>query len=382
MRLIHTSDWHFGKRFLETDLIPLQAQFCDWIVDLVTQDKIDGVLIAGDLYDRSNPKEDAVDLLDEVLHRISAAGASIVAISGNHDSAERLHFGTRFMSHSGLTISTERRQVTLIAPPTTLVGRDGSEVEILPLPYLDPQRVAMHDGAKRDHESVLRAVIDNQISNLKNGPERTIAMAHAFVVGGTTTESERALSVGGTGAVPVDLFSRFGYTALGHLHRPQELSKGHLAYSGSPMSYSFSEEHKKMVRIIDVTDAGITTSELPIDVGRSVVTIRDSFENILKSAKYEVHKDSFVRVLINDKNFKIGAMEAVRQRFPYVLELQQIAITEQGALRMEQYGDFAKKTEQEVVGSYIDETFDDGISDFEQTFISDAMASVLKGDHE
>lgn len=212
MRLIHTSDWHFGKRFLETDLIPLQAQFCDWIVDLVTQDKIDGVLIAGDLYDRSNPKEDAVDLLDEVLHRISAAGASIVAISGNHDSAERLHFGTRFMSHSGLTISTERRQVTLIAPPTTLVGRDGSEVEILPLPYLDPQRVAMHDGAKRDHESVLRAVIDNQISNLKNGPERTIAMAHAFVVGGTTTESERALSVGGTGAVPVDLFSRFGTT--------------------------------------------------------------------------------------------------------------------------------------------------------------------------
>ena len=240
----------------------------------------------------------------------------------------------------------------------------------------------MHDGAKRDHESVLRAVIDNQISNLKNGPERTIAMAHAFVVGGTTTESERALSVGGTGAVPVDLFSRFGYTALGHLHRPQELSKGHLAYSGSPMSYSFSEEHKKMVRIIDVTDAGITTSELPIDVGRSVVTIKDSFENILKSAKYEVHKDSFVRVLINDKNFMIGAMEAVRQRFPYVLELQQIAITEQGALRMEQYGDFAKKTEQEVVGSYIDETFDDGISDFEQTFINDAMASVLKGDHE
>ena len=166
MRLIHTSDWHFGKRFQETDLIPLQEQFCDWLVDLVKQDKIDGVLIAGDLYDRSNPKEDAVDLLDEVLHRISAAGASIVAISGNHDSAERLNFGTRFMAGNGLTISTERRQVDLIAPPTTLIARDGSEVEILPLPYLDPQRVALEAGIKRDHETVLRTVIENQVANL------------------------------------------------------------------------------------------------------------------------------------------------------------------------------------------------------------------------
>ena len=381
MRLIHTSDWHFGKRFLETDLIPLQAQFCDWIVDLVTQDKIDGVLIAGDLYDRSNPKEDAVDLLDEVLHRISAAGASIVAISGNHDSAERLHFGTRFMSGSGLTISTERREVSRIAPPTTLVARDGSQIEILPLPYLDPQRVAMLDGAKRDHESVLRAVIDNQVANLRN-PSLTIAMAHAFVVGGTTSESERALTVGGTGAVPADLFGAFGYTALGHLHKPQLIGDGTLAYSGSPMSYSFSEEHQKKIRIIEVTDAGITTSDLPIDVGRPVVTITDSFDNILNASKYDAHKDSFVRVLINDKNFKIGAMEAVRQRFPHILDLQQIAITQQGALRMEQYGDFAKKSEEQVVGSYIEETFEDGISEFEQTFINDALASVLKGDQQ
>ena len=379
MRLIHTSDWHFGKRFLETDMIALQEQFCDWLVGLVTQDKIDGVLVAGDLYDRSNPKEDAVDLLDEVFHRISAAGASIVAISGNHDSAERLHFGTRFMAGNGLTISTERRDVNLIAPPTTLIARDGSAVEILPLPYLDPQRVAMLDGAKRDHETVLRAVIDNQVANLKN-PARTIAMAHAFVVGGTSSDSERALTIGGTGSVPADLFAPFGYTALGHLHKPQEFRNGLLNYSGSPMPYSFSEQHPKSVRIIEVSDAGITSSVLPIDVGRAVVTIKDTFDNILSSVKYDEHKNSFVRVLITDSNFKIGAMEAVRQRFPHVLELQQIAITEQGALKMEQYGDFARKTEQQVIGSYIDETFEESISEFEQSFVNDAMASALKVD--
>jgi exonuclease SbcD len=239
----------------------------------------------------------------------------------------------------------------------------------------------MLDGAKRDHESVLRAVINNQVANLKD-PSRTIAMAHAFVVGGTTSESERALTVGGTGAVPADLFSAFGYTALGHLHKPQLIGDGTLAYSGSPMSYSFSEEHQKKIRIIEGTHAGITTSDLPIDVGRPVVTITDSFDNILNASKYDTHKESFVRVLINDKNFKIGAMEAVRQRFPYVLDLQQIAITQQGALRMEQYGDFAKKSEEQVVGSYVEETFEDGISEFEQTFINDALASVLKGDQQ
>ena len=379
MRLIHTSDWHFGKRFQETDLSPLQAQFCDWLVDLVKEENIDGVLISGDLYDRSNPKEDAVDLLDDALHRISSAGASIIAISGNHDSAERLHFGTRFMASNGLTIRTERRQVELIATPTTLVGRDGSEVEILPLPYLDPQRVALQEGQKRDHASVLQAVIDNQIKQLKD-PSRTIAMAHAFIAGGTSTKSERELTVGGTGSVPAHLFSAFGYTALGHLHRPQVFKDGRIAYSGSPLAYSFSEEHEKAVRIVEVSNTEITSSPLKIDVGRPVVTIQDTFDKVLNATKYEKHVNSFVRAEITDANFKLGAMAALRKRFPYILELEQISVTRQGALDLERFGDIAKRGEKEVIGSYIKETFEDGISDFEKQFIDQAMKTVLTGD--
>lgn len=380
MRLIHTSDWHFGKRFQETDLLPLQEQFCDWLVDLISQEKIEGVLIAGDLYERANPKENAVDLLDDVLQRIRAAGASIVAISGNHDSAERLHFGSRFMAGNGLTISTERRQLALIAPPTTLRGKDGLDVEILPLPYLDPQRVALQDVSKRDHETVLREVINNQIANLKN-PSRTIAMAHAFVGGCTTSESERALTVGGTGSVPAHLFDKFGYTALGHLHRPQEIRKGLLAYSGSPMSYSFSEDHQKSVRIIEVTESAITSSTLNIDVGRPVITIKDTFDKILNAVKYEVHVNSFVRALITDSNFKVGAMESLRQRFPHILDLQQIAISQQGRLKLEKYGDFAKRSEKEIVDSYVEETFEESLNEFELQFINDSMEQILKGDH-
>lgn len=360
-------------------MTPYQAQFCDWLVDVVVQESIDCVLVAGDLYDRSNPKEDAVNLLDDVFHRLRATGASIVAISGNHDSAERLHFGTRFMAGSGLHIRTERRDLLTIANPVTVTGRDGNEVEILPLPYLDPHRVALAEGLTRDHESVLRAVIDNQRARLAD-PSRAIAMAHAFVTGGATSDSERALTIGGTGAVPADLFDGFGYVALGHLHRPQAISEGRLVYSGTPLSYSFSEQHAKSLRVIDVDTTGTSSKTLNIEVGRPVVTIEDTLETMLKSSKYEIHVGSFVRARLTDQNFHVGAMDRLRHRFPHVLELEQIAITGQSHLEIERLQQLAKRSEEDVVNEYVKETFEDGLDDFGRRFLDEALTHVLKGD--
>ena len=379
MRMIHTSDWHFGKRFLETDMLPLQAAFCDWLVDLVKEESIECVLVAGDVYDRANPKDDAVELLDDVLHRISGAGASIVVISGNHDSAERLHFGTRFMTGSGLHIRTERRDVAAIAAPVTVTGLDGTEVEILPLPYLDPERVAMATGEARNHESVLRAVINNQVTQLKD-PSRTVAMAHAFVVGGSTSDSERTLSIGGTGAVPADLFRDFGYVALGHLHRPQELGDGRLVYSGSPMAYSFSEDHGKSVRILDVDGAGITPRTVQVTVGRPVVTLEGTLDDIVSSPEFNEHEGSFVRARLTDPNFQVGAMERLRRRFPHALDMEQIALTEQGFLDSERLKEMAKRSEEEVVLGYVEETWPDGLGEFGEQFVAAAVRSTMKED--
>jgi len=381
MRLIHTSDWHFGKRFLESDLLPLQATFCDWLVDLVAEEQIDCVLVSGDVYDRANPKDDAVDLLDDVLHRISSAGASIVIISGNHDSAERLHFGTRFMAGSGLHIRTERRDVTSIGYPATITGRNGDAVEILPLPYLDPERVALESGTIRNHEAVLRAVIDIQTVQLRD-PARTIAMSHAFVTGGRTSDSERNLSIGGTGSVSADLFTNFGYVALGHLHRPQVMDEGRLVYSGSPMPYSFSEDHDKSVRLIKVDNNGITSLPIKCSAYRPVVTIEGTLDDLTSSSKFAHHKSSFVRARITDPNFQVGAMDRLRQRFPFVLELEQKSLVAQGLLEAERLQELAKRSEEDVVREYVKETWIDGLDDFEQEFIDGALASVLKGDAE
>jgi len=380
LRLVHTSDWHIGKRFLETDMLPLQSAFCDWLVDLVTSERIDCVLVAGDVYDRANPKDEAVELLDDVLYRLNHAGASIVLISGNHDSADRLHFGTRFMAGSGLHIRTERRDIDHIGAPVTIVGRDGTEVEILPLPYLDPERVATMAGTTRSHEAVLRAVVDRRVASLKD-PSRTIAMAHAFVAGGTSSESERALSIGGSSSVPIDLFEPFGYVALGHLHRPQEFADGRVAYSGTPMPYSFSEDHPKSIRILDVESAGIRSSVVPCPAGRPVITLTGTLEQLLESSQFERHVGSFVRARL-EGDFRVGAMDRLRSRFPHVLELEQTALTRQGLLDSERLKHMAKRSQEEVVRQYVDETWPDGLDDFCRSLIDDALAPTISGDDQ
>ena len=379
MRLIHTSDWHFGKRFLDYDMLPLQAIFCDWFVDLVRRESIDCVLVSGDVFDRANPKEDAIRLLDDFLFRIRDAGASIVLISGNHDSAERLNFGAGFMAGSGLHIRAERLEIADIGKPVIVTGKDGDEVEILPLPYLDPERVAHKVGTIRTHESVLRAVIEQKIGQLRN-PARAIAMSHSWVTGGTTSDSERNLTVGGAGSVPMDLFDGFGYVALGHLHRPQELSNGRIVYSGTPMPYSFSEDHEKSVRIVSTDGLGITSKTVASTVGRPVATIEETLENILSSSQFKEHEKAFVRVRITDPNFQVGVMERVRARFPFALELVQTSLTVQGQLNAERLQQLSKRSEEEVVHEYTRETWPNGFDTFEQTFVNGAIAAAITRD--
>lgn len=381
MRIVHTSDWHFGKRLLDYDMLPLQAEFCDWFVDLVKQESIDAVLISGDVYDRSNPKDDAIELLDDVLHRISSAGASIVVISGNHDSAERLHFGTRFMKSGGLHVRTERRNIGDIGFPLTLTGRDGTEIEVLPLPYLDPERIALAEGTTRNHESALKAVIDLQKSRLKN-PAQTIAMSHAFVTGGQQSDSERNLTVGGTGSVALSLFDDFGYVALGHLHRPQEMSNGRVVYSGTPMPYSFSEEHDKFIRVISVDGSQISSSKIKSSQCRPVITIEGTLEELTTAAKFENYKNSFVRAKITNSSFQIGAMEKLRARFPYALELEQTSLSTQGNIGAARLKDLTRKNKADVVQEYVNETWPEGLSDFEKSFINDSLKATLIGDQK
>ena len=377
MRLLHTSDWHIGRKFEEVDLLPAQRQFGDWFVELAISEKIDVVLLAGDIFDRATPKAEAVDLVDDILNRLKSAGIATVAISGNHDSAERLNFGARFMAEADLHIRAERPEIPDIGHPVRITRPSGESIEILPLPYLDPQRVIMTNGLDRRHDTVLGAVIEQQCAKLAN-PRRTIVMGHAFVVGGQGSDSERQLTVGGTGQVPASLFKDFGYVALGHLHRPQTVGEEHIVYSGSPMAYSFSEEHAKSMRIISV-DESITSEIVPVDVGRKVVTLSDTLDNLLVSSKYDDHKESFVKVRLSDPDVQIGVMERLRARFPHILIAEQTCLTQQGQLSGADVRRSSRTTPADIVDRYVEETFP-AIDEFQSTLIREIVAAVVGGD--
>jgi DNA repair protein SbcD/Mre11 len=361
MRLLHTSDWHIGRKFHQLSLLEDQLAFGDWLAELIRSESIDLVLIAGDLYDRASPAADAVDVLDEIFTRITEAGAKIVAISGNHDSGERLNFGSAAMAAAGVHIRAERRDLSSMGSPLTFAVDGHDPIQILPLPYIDPYRITDLGEVPARHSSVLESVINAQSPNLIS-PERTIAMAHAFVTGGSASDSERELSVGGTSMVPAEIFSPFGYTALGHLHRPQQIASlvgdPSVVYSGSPIPYSFSEEHTKSVRLLEV-GAEITSQEIPVDVGRPVHTLTGTLHDLLKDPRWDLATNSFVRARLTDPSVQLGAMEKLRQRFPNILELEQIALTAQNSQSGSAMRQMVRRSPGELLNGYLDQTFPD-----------------------
>lgn len=375
VRLLHTSDWHIGRRFHQVDLLDQQVAFGEWLVDVVRAEAIDGVLVAGDLFDRATPSGDAVEALDHVLGMLLDTGATVVAISGNHDSAERLNFGSRAMRSAGLHIRAERRSVHDIGAPVEIVGRSGASVHVLPVPYLDPHRVVDIGDVARTHDAVLRTVVRSRIEHLAD-PARSIAMAHTFATGGTASKSERDLAVGGSSATGLDMFDGFGYVALGHLHRPQRLDGDRIVYSGSPIAYSFSEEHDKSVRIVEC-GATIISSELPVGVGRPVRTIRGALADLLTHPHYGHAEQAWVRAELTDTSIQLGAVERLRERFPHILELEQDGLRRQGQADMSPAGDRVQRTPSDVVDEYLTETFPD-LDDDDTTLVHTAVAAAMR----
>lgn len=377
MRVLHTSDWHIGRIWSGVDLLETQRQFGSWLCDLVKSEKIDAVLISGDIYDRAIPNAEAVATADEIFGNLADAGASIVAISGNHDSADRLNFGSRFMAQSGLFIRTERSNLASLGEPIVLASSSGS-VEIVCLPFLEPNRVELsEEQGSRTHENVLRVALDHQRTLVKDA-SRAIVMAHAFVGGGQASDSERELlTVGGTSMVNHHLFDGFGYVALGHLHRPQQFGdKGNVVYSGSPIPYSFSEQHEKSVVILDTET--MTSRKVPVGIGRGVTTITGELADILRSAEYKHAEQMFVRIELTDEKIQIGAMERVRERFPYTLDLRQRAVGSSGTIE-ELVGGKARSIAEEV-GAYMEQYFPLADHPFKHELANKAVATVATSD--
>jgi exonuclease SbcD len=324
MRLLHTSDWHLGRSLHRADLRAAQSAFLDHLVDVARAEKVDAILVAGDVYDRAVPPVDAIELCEDALLRLHDTGARIVLISGNHDSARRLGFGSGLLEKAGVHLRT---RPGALARPVVLEDAHGP-VAVYGVPYLEPDAVRAElppgqDEIPRGHAGVLgHAVACIRADADARGIARRVVMAHGWVSGGAASESERDISVGGVGQVPAELFAGFGYVALGHLHGQQTVAP-QMRYSGSPLPYSFSEaSHRKGSWLVDLDDAGTARVEqVPAPVCRRLSVLRGRLADLLGSAAHGRYEEDFVSVTLTDPSRPEGAMDSLRARFPHVLVL-------------------------------------------------------------
>lgn len=322
MKLMHLADLHLGKRVNGFSMMEDQEYILNRILEIMEEEQPDGLLIAGDVYDKSIPPAEAVRLMDDFLTAVAAKHVPVFLISGNHDSAERVAFGHQLMQGSGIWISpvydgTIRHH--------TLEDRWG-EVNIYLIPFLRPSvvRSFFPDVEIEDYTDALRTIIEDlQVDTSR----RNVVLAHQFVTAAgalpETCDSEQ-LSVGGLDRVDGSVFSPFDYTALGHLHGPQRVGSETIRYAGSPLKYSFSELHqKKSVTVVELRAKGETEiRQIPLQPRREMTELRGTFEEILEEARKKGEPQTdYYHMILTDETDVVDALSRLREYYPNIMLL-------------------------------------------------------------
>ncbi|MCK5773102.1 MAG: exonuclease subunit SbcD [Thermoplasmata archaeon] len=326
MKILHTSDWHLGKSIHGRDLMEDQAKLIgDLEVEL--RNGYDAVLIAGDIYDRSIPPHEAVDLFSGFIEKMVEIGVQTVVIPGNHDSSSRLDFASGVLERSGIHF---RCRLDGIKEPIVIEDDIGNKVQVFALPFVDEVQVkaTFPDEGIRSHQDATEFLI-KRIRGGMDGTIPSILVAHAYTGRDLQrSESERELLVGNQGLVPSELFEGFDHVALGHLHRPQVASRSrNIHYSGSLMPYSFSEAgQEKSSLVLELDEGGFTLTPIVHDLNRRFSSLSDTMDLLLSDPKYEGYRDHYLSIKLEDRGFLMDVHRRLRERFPYLLEIDQPAL--------------------------------------------------------
>lgn len=381
MRFLHTSDWHLGRIFHGIHLTEDQSYVLDKFVDLVGWSKPDAILIAGDIYDRAIPPVEAVQLLDEIITRILLDHrVPVIIIAGNHDSAERLSFGTRLLARQGLHLIT--RPGPNLSP--IVISDNYGPVYFCPLPYAEPALVqeAFKAPEIRDHNQAMSRLVLHYSAQLAAG-QRTVAVAHAFVAGGRESESERPISLGGTGRVDTSCFLPFNYIALGHLHQCQSFGETNICYAGSLMKYSFAESgHKKTVSLVELDQFGkVTLERIPLIPKRDVRCIEGLLTDLLNQPAVESSKDDYLMVTLKDSGAILDAIGKLREVYPNVLHIERPHFTAGEKLRAPG-ADHRRTGVKELFNSFFQQTTGSELSADQSETFSEVIEKIYLRDRE
>lgn len=377
-RILHTGDWHLGRTLHGVSLLDDQAHVLSQFVALARSERVDAVVVAGDVYDRSVPPADAVALLDEVLAKIVVeARIPVILIAGNHDGAERIGFGGRIFSGQGLHL----RGTLADLSPIPLADAHGT-VAFHALPYVEPAFARALPGgeAVHDHQSAMAHAVSMLRAQRQPG-QRNVLVGHAFVTGGSESESERPLSVGGSGQVSADTFEGFDYVALGHLHRPQNVGSARIHYPGSLLKYSFNEaDHVKGVSLVDIGAAGPPLiRSIPLSPRRDLRIVGGTLAELLARPDPAHSRDDYLCAQLSDAGPVLDPMARLREVYPNMMELQfkrhrsgDAAARAEGDHRQRQPADLFRAFYHDMLGAELDDAALEVFNDSLRAAASDA----------
>lgn len=377
MRFLHTSDWHLGRIFHGIHLTEDQAHLLEQFLDLIRDTKPQAVVIAGDIYDRAVPPTEAVELLNDTLSRIILDYQTpVILIAGNHDSPERLGFGNKLLARQGLHVFGP-----LNGKPQPIGLEDEyGPVHFVPLTYAEPAlvRERLQEPDALDHEQALNLMIQYALAQIPS-TDRKVAIAHAFINGGSVSDSERPLSVGGSGMVSADVFKSFHYTALGHLHNSQKVGSDTIRYPGSLLKYSFAEAHQtKGVNLVELDANGQARIEsLSLAPRRDVRVLVGYFKEILEHAASLGHREDYLQIVLKDTDPILDPIGQLRTVFPNVLAIERPYITNTGNLRGLE-ADHRKLTEKELFASFFEQMTGQTLNSEQETELVGILEEVFR----
>ena len=459
MRFLHTADWHLGRIFYGQYLTDDQAHVLEnQFFTILKDEKIDGILLAGDIFDRAVPPIEAIELWDSIITRLAMDyKVPLFVVSGNHDGAERLEVGRSMLSRSGIHIWGSPHHAL---QPFEFEGADG-KVAICPMPFSEPRRIGDALGlgsannslqtiqsvenaidadtktkAKSKRSKSKKASVDviedslfasvdmsnmvdemprdidttdaikqslnrnteaslnlhnydqmyqawnNHLRNQVPKGMRSIAISHAFVMGGDVGGSERTLSIGGSEQVSPQVFKDFHYTALGHLHGPQRMGADYIRYSGSPLKYSFDEHtQKKSFTIVDMNTKGqVDVGTIPVDAKRDVVILEGYFEDLLNNKELQAkHKDDYVQARLLDTMPIMDGMAKLRQAYHRCMTIDLVGRVATPMADMDE-AVFKELNERELFNQFAETVWKEPLTEREQQYINSVWDRILKED--
>lgn len=385
MKILHTGDWHIGKIINDFSMLEDQKYILNQFFEIVSEEKPDVVIISGDIYDRSIPPKEAVEVLDQTLTRmIEEFNIPTLIVSGNHDSQERLSFGNRLLEHKKLYIEG------VISPNIKKVTLEDSygPVHFYMLPYAHPEiiRNIFEESSVLDHHEAFKVLIDN-IKTDMNLNERNILITHNYLISSMDdvllSESERSLSVGGTEYVDVSLVEDFDYVALGHLHKGQKVKKDHIRYSGSLLKYSFSEvNRKKGVVLAELKEKGsFNYRQVGLTPKKDMIVIEGKLNTLISPDFYQkIDCSSYILAKLTDTTDLYDPLSSLRAIYPNIMQIQRNDLITNVNSQTKASSDFKKKSKLDLFEEFYVNIACQNLDEKKKTVFKSVVDEVIKGD--